>query len=310
MRNWLVAVLMCFATLSWSQNEDHVAAVLGLYPDSFQSAEAFSAAISRDFTTDEDKVRAVFYWLITHVAYDPDEYKKFNYTFKNYRERNQKEEETRKKIIDRTLKKGRAVCEGYAMVFEKVLGLQGIQNYVVRGDTKTQFKDIGRTFNTNHMWNIAYIDGLPYLFDVTWAAGRYTTKFIKEPNETFYKTEPTLFVNTHYPEMPEDALLPELETRSQFFNKPLIITPKLTLLEIQHPKEGILKRDAYFDSFRFDLQLKADTTISYAYDQESQQPVDGFVYDEGIRFEIPIHTTAKTLLIFMNNKPALGYKIK
>lgn len=139
----VIMVLQCGSLLA--QDFDRVDAIIQLYPKQVESPEDLAKFIHRDFTSEAEKVRAIYGWLIHNVAYDPNEYKKFDYRFTNFRERNQKEERTRNKIIERTLQTGKAVCEGYAFVFEKLCELEGIENYIVRGDTKTQTKDIGRS---------------------------------------------------------------------------------------------------------------------------------------------------------------------
>ena len=192
-KKYLLGILLLLSSnisLSIAQSNDVIDATIELYPTSVNTPEELSKFITRDFKTDEAKIRAIYTWLIQNVAYNPAEYKLFNYSFKNYRERNVKEEKTRRQIINHTLQTGSAVCEGYAMVFEKLCQLQGIDNYLVRGDTKTNFNDIGRTFANNHMWNVAIIEGKPYLFDPTWGAGKYNTKFIKEPSYYYYKIKP------------------------------------------------------------------------------------------------------------------------
>ena len=113
----LIVLLFLIFGEVFSQDYERVDATIELYPERFDSPEEFSKFLTRDFSTEEETVRAIYTWLIHNVSYDPEEYKKFNYSFTNYRERNQKEEKTRKKIILRTLQKGVAVCEGYAMVF-------------------------------------------------------------------------------------------------------------------------------------------------------------------------------------------------
>lgn len=136
----------------FSQDYNRVDATIQLYPETVASSEELSKFIARDFLTEEEQVRAIYSWKITNIAYHPEEYKKFDYTFKNFRERNQKEEKTRSKIIARTLQNGIAVYEGYAFVFEKLCNDLGIENYLIQGDTKTHFIDIGRDFNKNTAW--------------------------------------------------------------------------------------------------------------------------------------------------------------
>lgn len=293
-----------------AQDYERVDASIELYPKRVNSAEELSHFITRDFQTEEEKVRAIYTWLIKNVIYDPEEYKKFNYSFKNYRERNAKEEKTRAKIIQRTLQKGVAVCEGYAMVFERLCELQGISNYLVRGDTKTHFKDIGRSFDTNHMWNVAVIDGKPYLFDPTWGAGRYAGKFIKDPTYFYYKTDPEQFFKTHYPDIFEDAFVEERVDRQEFANRPLIISKELLFTNIESPRSGIVNTRDYFDEILFSINGVSPETVGYSYGME-EVAIEKVVQEDGtLKFGVPIELGQRQLLIYLDGKPALGYTLK
>ncbi|PKA82584.1 transglutaminase superfamily protein [Ulvibacter sp. MAR_2010_11] len=296
--------------IGFSQDYERIDATILLYPKTFEKAEDLSKFISRDFTTDEEKVRAMYSWIIQNIAYEPDEYKQFDFKFKNYRERNQKEEKTREKVISRTLQKGIAVCEGYAMLFEKLCELQGIQNYLVRGDTKTNFNDIGRSFAKNHMWNVVYIDEEPYLFDLTWGAGRYNGKFIKEPSYFYYKTAPGLFFKTHYPEMLEDAYIDNIVTREVFSTMPLIISERLKIEDVEVPLNGIIRAEDYFDSVAFTINNASPSSVSYSYGKEKIK-LESFEKSQGrAKFSIPLELGVENLLIYFDDEPVLGYKIK
>ncbi|MBK5212548.1 MAG: hypothetical protein JJE55_02660 [Flavobacteriaceae bacterium] len=305
-------VLLFFLLISpkiFSQDYERVDAILTMYPNTFDNAEKLSKFIARDFDSEEDKVRAIYTWIIQNIAYDPDEYKKFDYTFTNYRERNEKDEKLRAKIIERTLQKGTAVCEGYAMLFEKLCELQGIKNYLVRGDIKSNFQDIGRPFKRIHMWNVATIDGKSYLFDPTWGAGKYNGKFIAEPTYFYYKTPPELFIKTHYPDMAEDAFLAEIPSREQFSQRPLIIEKNLMPKDIESPTKGLLFEDEYFGEILFSIENINPKKISYSYGTDVISL--GIIEHEAnrIKFNVPLTIGAKTLLIYFDGKPALGYKI-
>jgi len=292
-----------------AQDYETVDATIQLYPTSFNAPEELSTFITRDFTSEEDKVRAIYTWIIMNVAYEPDEYKQFNYNFKNYRERNLKEEKTREKIIKRTLSKGIAVCEGYAMLFERLCELQGISSYLVRGDIKTNFNDIGRPFKNTHMWNVVVMDGQSYLYDPTWGAGKYHGKFIKEPSYFYYRTPPNLFAKTHCPQMQEDAFLAETFTREDFAAMPLVIQEQLTLSDIDNPKQGIISsRDGngYVD---FNVRNVKPSKIEYSYGTDKKE-LEFSEDEEAISFVIPIELGKENLLIYFDDKPALGYRIK
>ena len=293
-----------------SQDFERVDATILLYPTHCDSPEELSKFISRDFTSEEEKVRAIYSWIIQNIAYEPNEYKKFDYRFSNYRERNKKEEITRNKIINRTLQKGIAVCEGYSFLFERLCELQGISNYLVRGDTKTTLEGIGSEFDSNHMWNVAVIGNKPYLFDPTWGAGKYNEKFIKEPSYYYYKTPPEQFIKTHYPEIFEDAFVSESMSRQDFSNLPLIIDRELLISDIETPKNGIIYTEMYFNEIQIQINITKPKEVSYSYGLKAVPVKKLTLKNNSLEFSIPIEQGVNNLLIYFDGEPAIGYKIK
>lgn len=302
--------LVLFTSLSVDAQDYSIAdATIEFYPETFEDISKFDQFLSRDFNTDEEKVRAIYSWLIKNISYDPESYKLFNYQFKDYRERNQKEERSRKKIIDYTLRTGKAVCEGYAMTFEKLLTLQGIDNYLIQGDTKTHFKDIDRDFNLNHMWNAIKIDGDWHLFDATWGAGKYTDKFIKEPSYFYYKIAPSALIKTHYPQDISDAFVEESLSYKSFSQQPIYIDASIELAAIATSKVGVIDKDQRANELAFGL-LTQVTNASYAYDGKIFPVKTIEETESGINFTIPLQRNAETLLIYLDDKPVLAYKLK
>ena len=302
-------LLILLTSIAFAQDLVRVDATIQLYPERFDSTDGLTAMITRDFISEEDKIRAIYGWIINNVAYDPEEYKKFNYSFKNYRERNAKEEKTRKQIIARTISRGVAVCEGYAMLFEKLCSDQGITNYLVRGDIKSNFNDIGRPFNKSHMWNVAYIDGKPHLFDPTWGAGKYNGKFIKDPSWYFYKADPRHFVKTHFPDVDEDTLLEAMVSREMYRSWPIVIDQELTLEDLGDQTSGIINAMEVSSPLRFELNMDEETDVSYTFGRD-KETVDASIIDGKLVFEIPFDLGEENLLIYFNDKPALAYKIR
>lgn len=306
---YILFLLITASTTLFAQDYSRADATIQLYPETFEDVAKFDHFLSRDFDTDDQKVRAIYSWLIKNISYDPDAYKLFNYHFKDYRERNQKEEKSRKKIIDYTLRTGKAVCEGYAMVFEKLLTLQGIDNFLIQGDTKTHFKDIDRDFDLNHMWNAIKIDGTWHLFDATWGAGKYTDKFIKEPSYFYFKTAPNLFVKTHYPEDIKDAFVADEIDFKTFSQQPIFINPSLQLGNLATSNNGVIDKNQEAAVLEFQF-IKSTSTLSYMYDGQRLLVKDVQEEERSVNFTIPLQRTAKTLLIYLDEKPVLAYIIK
>jgi len=306
----LFVIALFFSVFTYSQDFERVDATILFYPKTCESPEDISKFITRDFQTEEEKVRAIYSWIIQNISYEPNEYKKFDYRFSNYRERNKKEEITRNKIINRTLQKGIAVCEGYAFLFEKLCELQGISSYLVRGDTKTTIEGIGKEFNTNHMWNVAIIDGESFLFDPTWGAGKYNQKFIKEPSYFYYKTSPEQFIKSHYPDQFEDAFISETLSKQEFSEMPLIIDRNLLISDLIAPNKGIIYSEMYFDEIQFLIKTSNISKITYSFGNEILPVIKLNQKEYSIEFSVPLQIGAKTLLIYFDGQPALGYRIE
>ena len=201
------------------------------------------------------------------------------------------------------------MCEGYAMLFERLCELQGIKNYLVRGDIKASFSDIGRPFKKNHMWNIATIDGKQYLFDPTWGAGKYNGKFIKEPTFFYYKTPPKLFFKTHYPAMYEDALIDAVVSKEVFANMPIIIPETLRREDVEKPLSGIISSEDEDGMIDFQIRNINPATISYSFGNEKIS-VEKIEKDGNVTtFKLPLQLGVSTLLIYFDDTPALGYII-
>jgi hypothetical protein len=308
---YVVLLFVASSLVSFAQDYTRVDETIKLYPENFNSAEELSFFISRDFILEEEKVRAMYSWMLANIEYDPDEYNKFDYSFKNYRERNEKEEKVRQKVIKRTLKSGKAVCEGYAMLFEKLCELQGINSYLVRGDVKNNFEDIGRPFKNNHMWNVITIDDNPYLFDATWGAGKWSgSSFTKDPDYFYFKTNPEQLVNTHYPSMDEDTLLEKgSRDRESFAAMPLIINKQIQLEDIETPKRGVLIGEEYINEILFVINAPAPKTISYLDGNEKKTLL--FTKSEtSFNFTVPYNSRLQNILIYFNDKPALAYRVR
>ncbi|MEP2936130.1 MAG: transglutaminase domain-containing protein [Gilvibacter sp.] len=306
----LFVILFGSMTTVQAQDNDRVDTILELYPKQIDSPEELAAFINRDFTADEDKVRAIYGWIINHIAYDPNEYKVLDYSYTTIKDRNKKQDIFRFKIIDRVLEQKDAVCEGYSMLFERLCELVGIQSYLVRGDSKASLADIDRPFKANHMWNIAFIEGKPYLFDPTWGAGKYNQKFIKDPTYVFYKTPPEVFLRTHYPVIKEDALLSAVPDMSIFLKAPILVDSNIVDASQLKPALGTLKSDVAFGLWEFAVPYKQEAQVSYSFNGTDKSEVESQYNDGKLKFTIPAQIGARLLIVYLNQDTALAYKVK
>ena len=140
--------------------------------------------IQANFKTDEDKIRAVFFWLATNVSYD----------IKNMMADNSAETSLEK--TENTLKTKKGVCIHYAEVFHSITNQLGIKNRIIEGFVKAN----GKIESLSHAWCAAKINEKWYFFDPTWGAGGIINGvFVKKLNNNYFKVSPIKMTSSHLP---------------------------------------------------------------------------------------------------------------
>jgi hypothetical protein len=140
--------------------------------------------INANFKSENDKVRAAFYWTASNIRYDIENIESIDY-----------KEISQDKIKNAVLTK-KGVCIHYAEVFNDIAKKVGVKSYLVYGYTKQN----GKVDIRSHAWCAARVDNTWWLFDPTWGAGYVQDKkFYKKINNLQYKVEPSQFIATHMP---------------------------------------------------------------------------------------------------------------
>lgn len=180
------------------------------------STDAIVNYINANFKTENDKIRAAFYWTASNISYD----------VKNMF--NQSPVETSQEKIINALKTRKGVCIDYAEVFNDLSKKMGIESYLIHGYTKQN----GKVAALSHAWTAAKIEGKWYAFDPTWGSGYVDKdKFVKKLNNYYFKVDPSKIIASH---IPFDYLW-------QFLNYPI------TNAEFYEGKIQINKTKKYFD---------------------------------------------------------------
>lgn len=184
--------------------------------NSTTSTAAIAAYINANFKTENDKIRAVFYWTTSNITYD----------VKNMFSNNSNQ--TPQEKINIALKTKKGVCIHYAEVFNDISNKIGIKTYIIEGYTKQN----GNVATLAHAWCAAKIDNKWFVFDPTWGSGSLNNgKFVKKINDFYFKTEPDKIISSH---IPFDYLW-------QFLNYPI------TNQEFYDGKIQVDKSKKYFD---------------------------------------------------------------
>lgn len=119
---------------------------------------ALASYLCLDQHSDQAKANAVYNWMTHNISYDVKSLKKFP--------------RHHDKLVERTLKSKKAVCEGYAMTFTEICRGAGLKAVNIEGYAKDWIFDNGdELYIPRHMWSAVSINGKWQLFDPTWGAG-------------------------------------------------------------------------------------------------------------------------------------------
>lgn len=232
MKNFFLVFTFFFSVLGFGQTSVGYAAIdkkIALIPQkATSSTEEIANYINANFKTENDKIRAAFYWTASNISYDVKNMFAVNF------------EETPQDRITKTLKTKKGICGDYSAVFNEIANLVGIKSVVISGYTKQN----GKVDKLSHAWCAAKIDNKWYIFDPTWGSGSLLNgKFVKRINDYYFKTEPSKIISSH---IPFDYLW-------QFLNYPI------TNAEFYEGKTQINKAKKYFD---FEKEISKQSSLS------------------------------------------------
>lgn len=130
----------------------------------------------------------------------------------------------------------RAVCAGYAALFERMAKIAGFEVKTVHGYTKGLGGDFDFNFQNSHAWNMVRIDDLWYFVDTTFDAGAFDATGGRGQYKKRYSTDylfapPVQLRYTHYPEDRLDQLSASPMNRLAFKNQALV-TPEYFKLDL------------------------------------------------------------------------------
>jgi len=226
------------------------------------------------------KARAIFKWITENIQYDYKYYNKYYYKDKEpkaYKCKNDSDCEAKRiawetKYIDKVLRKKKAVCQGYSMLFKKMCDIAGLKSEVIPGYTRTEYYQVGTAGKLDHAWNAIWIDTSYHLLDATWAAGGCAKNddgkllsFQKYFDNYYWLTPAVDFARNHYPKDSKWTLLSNY-TKDSFAANPYYLPSEIRHLKLIKPSSGILsvkKGDTIhftlaYASYFSDLQINSN----------------------------------------------------
>lgn len=100
-------------------------------------------AICANATSDEEKAKAAYTWILNNITYDYDCNPVYQYS-----------------NLDKTLQTKKGICYDIANLFNAICRSQNIPCYSIDGYLKTDYE-------CKHTWNRVCIDGIWYAVDIT-----------------------------------------------------------------------------------------------------------------------------------------------
>lgn len=207
-------------------------------------------ALCAPFRAERDKALAIYSWLAHHITYDlalAQTNRSERIMYRTLEELARERERRRRARLQSTLRTRRGVCEHYAGLFaamSKAVGLHAgeITGYVIRHP-----HEMGRApLRSNHAWNWVEWDGEKHLLDVTYAAGAMDAakqEFRQQYDPYWFDVQPTVLVQTHFPDSSTHQLLEHPLSAEAFSAQPFFFlsSAQYPILDWS-PRRGFLRK--------------------------------------------------------------------
>ncbi|MFC7356415.1 transglutaminase domain-containing protein [Jejudonia soesokkakensis] len=198
MRNVFFYVLLLFGLSAYSQIGDVISSrriaserttvrTTSSTIDLKKTIQRLAFQITKNSPTEAKKAEAIFYWIASNIEYDT--------ALRLDRTLQQEIYTSEEKIIQNVLKRKKALCGGYAFLFQALCQEVGIKAEVIHGYSK-KYVRTSKNRKVDHTWNAVKIDGRWQLLDITMARSQSRTGF---PDLFWFGTPPLDFIKSHYP---------------------------------------------------------------------------------------------------------------
>ena len=217
--------------------------VVAMKPEAETSVDAVAKAIADGEPDPFLRIKAVHDWVADRIAYDAEAYAARKYPPQD---------------AATVFASRKAVCAGYAALFDAMSRAAGIEAAFVGGDARTaRMSEKGE----GHAWNAVKLGDRWWLLDATWDSGSVSgTEFKKGYRTDYFFTPPDVFSVDHLPDDPKWQLRDAPLTRGDFLRQPMT-------------------SPAFFaDSLELVAPTRSQVTVGRALDVEIKNPKKKRVY--------------------------------
>lgn len=244
-------ILLFFFAISFGQNSFQIIDSIAIKTKYKGDLNHLVFDLTNNQKNDLDKTRAIYSWITENISYDYKLFnkgkKKVNFKCKSKDDCAIKRKEFETKLVEKVLRKKKGVCSGYSTLFKRMCDIAKITCLNIDGYVKTKSSHVGNTGILDHAWNAVIIGGQTYFIDPTWASGycesdknKKLINFIKKKNDFYWITPTEKFTIDHFPKNPEKVLNFDIR-KDDYKNQPYIENIIIPYIELESPKEGIIK---------------------------------------------------------------------
>ncbi len=225
------------------------------------SLDSLAVKLTSSYTTELEKVRAVYSWICQNIRYNVDIYRPLALRARYIPEPVDTTSEWKsadEMFAQKVLRRGLAVCEGYSRLFKVLCQYAGIEAVVLNGYVRTNMDRSAERFRTNHTWNAVRIDSTWHLVDPTWGAGyvTYGDEFVQQQNDFYFLTPPESLIRDHYPEDLRWTLMAQPPTLAEFRKMPFKSKSFIKYgIQAYAPSNGVLEAEVG-DTLSFSISLR------------------------------------------------------
>lgn len=317
MQNRILFLLIFFSFNLFSQNYNHIDSIVKSY-SYISDIKSLSKKIENDFNTDEEKIRALFVWIVENIKYHANSSSWKATTLEFYFSDYQRKREERKKevrIFEKAIKNKKANCYGYSLIFKEACDILNIESEIIIGFSRGDLNTIGKkNIIKDHSWNAVKLNNQWKLLDIAWANGYLEIEKV-DNNGYYYFKSPKEFLNQHLPGNPKWQLVSNKVSKKEFISRP-ILYPKYyaSKFKLTQENKGIIKISKNDGFINIDFsEAPANPNLSYDYYKDEHSTPIVLKKNKNGSFSLKIRyrkSKNSYLTLYSNFIPLTGFKVE
>ena len=281
-----------FSTIAYQNRDDkkqllarfskkEIEPIVGRVPIHLGTATQIANSLTKDLSTDWEKAWVIFRWISENIDYDVAAYNAGRFY------------DTACSV---TLKRGKAVCGGYAKLLEEMYEAVGIPCFTISGYARGAGFTPGESTRSNHAWNAAKLSGKWYLMDATWGSGSIdleTKQFKRKFKEFYFAAVPSELILTHFPDNNRYQFLEKPIAKSEYSDKPLFNNTMQEFGIIPDPSLRLTMKSSGRSEYHFKHTTNESNLLVSAVHEKSGLKIEGLVELRDFTSKVLLHFPKK-----------------